>query len=202
MRRYDFDDYERLLEAASRTSAERMLLILIGAEAGLRLGEIRELKWSDIDFRRLFIKVLRSDWEGHVGLPKGGRSRIVPMTKRLQSALERHRHLRGPHVLCREDGSKITDRIAYSWMMAATKRAGLEPSGSVHALRHSFCSHLAMRGAPAKAIQELAGHKDLTTTMRYMHLSPAARDSAIRLLDQGREGSARGDIGETGATLS
>ena len=51
-------------------------------------------------------------------------------------------------------------------------------------LRHTFCSHLAMRGAPARAIQELAGHADLGTTQRYMHLSPAAVDSAIRLLEQ------------------
>jgi hypothetical protein len=48
-----------------------------------------------------------------------------------------------------------------------------------------------MQGAPAKAIQELAGHKDLTTTQRYMHLSPAAKSEAIRLLDQ-RPGPARG----------
>jgi hypothetical protein len=48
----------------------------------------------------------------------------------------------------------------------------------------TFCSHLAMRGAPARAIQELAGHADLTMTQRYMHLSPAALDSAIRLLEQ------------------
>jgi len=41
-----------------------------------------------------------------------------------------------------------------------------------------------MRGAPARAIQELAGHADLTMTQRYMHLSPAALDSAIRLLEQ------------------
>jgi len=40
-----------------------------------------------------------------------------------------------------------------------------------------------MQGAPARAIQELAGHQDLATTQRYMHLSPAALDSAIRLLD-------------------
>ncbi len=40
-----------------------------------------------------------------------------------------------------------------------------------------------MRGAPAKAIQELAGHADLTMTQRYMHLSPAALDAAIRLLE-------------------
>ena len=41
-----------------------------------------------------------------------------------------------------------------------------------------------MRGAPPRAIQELAGHEDLSTTQRYMHLSPAALDSAIRLLDR------------------
>ena len=51
-------------------------------------------------------------------------------------------------------------------------------------LRHTFCSHLAMRGAPARAIQELAGHQDLITTQRYMHLSAAAIEGAIRLLEQ------------------
>ena len=45
-------------------------------------------------------------------------------------------------------------------------------------------THLAMRGAPSRAIQELAGHRELGMTQRYMHLSPAVLDSAIRLLDQ------------------
>jgi hypothetical protein len=53
-------------------------------------------------------------------------------------------------------------------------------------LRHTFCSHLSMRGAPARAIQELAGHADLTMTQRYMQLSPAALDAAIKLLDEPR----------------
>ena len=65
----------------------------------------------------------------------------------------------------------------------AARRAHIGQNG-VHRLRHTFCSHLAMRGAPARAIQELAGHADLTMTQRYMHLSPAALDSAIRLLEQ------------------
>ena len=47
-----------------------------------------------------------------------------------------------------------------------------------------------MKGAPAKAIQELAGHESLTTTLRYMHLSPHARVSAIELLNQrGKDGA-------------
>jgi hypothetical protein len=59
-----------------------------------------------------------------------------------------------------------------------------------------------MRGAPAKAIQELAGHENLMTTLRYMHLSPAARKSAIALLnervEEGDPGGDFGDIVETG----
>lgn len=48
---------------------------------------------------------------------------------------------------------------------------------------HTLCPHLAMRGAPARAIQELAGYQDLSTTQRDMHLSPAAVENAIRLLE-------------------
>jgi integrase len=65
-------------------------------------------------------------------------------------------------------------------------------------LRHTFCSHLAMRGAPARAIQELAGHADLTTTQRYMHLSPAAVENAIRLLESPGVVVSRGNIVATG----
>ena len=57
-----------------------------------------------------------------------------------------------------------------------------------------------MRGAPARAIQELAGHQDLATTQRYMHLSPAALDSAIRLLDGCGMLPSFGDMLETGST--
>jgi site-specific recombinase XerD len=78
----------------------------------------------------------------------------------------------------------------------AARRANVKPG--IHILRHTFCSHLAMRGALARAIQELAGHQDLGTTQRYMHLSPAALDAAIRLLDGPAE--TRGGIVEASGT--
>ena len=65
----------------------------------------------------------------------------------------------------------------------AERQAGLSYKG-VHALRHTFCSHLVMRGAVPQQVQELAGHEDLSTTQRYTRLSPEAVDSAIQLLDQ------------------
>ncbi len=83
-------------------------------------------------------------------------------------------------------------------MRRAARKANVKPG--VHILRHTFCSHLAMRGAPARAIQELAGHADLATTRRYMHLSPAALDAAIRLLETG--GEFRGGIVEAAGKTS
>ena len=60
----------------------------------------------------------------------------------------------------------------------------------------------AMRGAPARAIQDLAGHQDLATTQRYMHLSPAAIEGPIRLLDAPGIPSGHGNIVATGSTES
>jgi integrase len=76
-----------------------------------------------------------------------------------------------------------------------------QATGNVHILRHTFCSHLAMRGAPAKAIQDLAGHQHRSTTMRYMHLSPSERERerAIGLLN-GR--GAHGTIAAHGGAAS
>ena len=86
-------------------------------------------------------------------------------------------------MLCQDDGQPLTRQIVQTRVKRASRVAGL-PHDGVHILRHTFCSHLAMRGAPARAIQELAGHQDLSMTQRYMHLSPAALDAAIRLLEQ------------------
>jgi site-specific recombinase XerD len=123
------------------------------------------------------------------------------MTTRLAAALRDARHLRGTLVLYQENGDPLTEKTVQTVLLRAAKGAGV-PNNGPHVLRHTFCSHLAMRGAPARAIQELAGHQDLTTTQRYMHLSPAALEQAIQLLDRPSSPKNFGDLGETGIVKS
>jgi site-specific recombinase XerD len=97
-------------------------------------------------------------------------------------------------VLTDKEGRPLTQKAVQVAMRRAARKANVR--AGVHILRHTFCSHLAMRGAPARAIQELAGHQDLSTTQRYMHLSPAALDAAIRLLETGAVGGAAAAVVE------
>ncbi len=194
---HDFGTYERLVDAARTTDAQTHLVVLLGGEASLRLGEMIALEWTDVDLAKRQLCVQRSDWNGQVTTPKGGRLRYVPLTIRLAAALRDHRHLKGRLVLCDVDGSAVRRRTVQNWVRRAARRGQVQNSG-VHILRHTFCSHLAMRAAPVRAIQELAGHADLTTTQRYMHLSPAAIEGAIRLLDQPTPEHGFGNILETG----
>ena len=193
---YDFEDYSRLVEAAQAIHAQAYLVVLLGGDAGLRCGEMLALEWPDVDLRRRQLRIQRSDWRGNVTATKSGRPRAVPVTTRLEKALRGHKHLRGPRVLCHEDGSPLTHTSLRNLTQRAARKAGLAKHG-LHLLRHTFCSHLSMRGAPARAIQELAGHRELSTTQRYMHLSPAAIESAIRLLEEPSPVSKFGEIVET-----
>jgi integrase len=194
---YDFDDYDRIVASAKTIDPTTLLIVLLGGDAGLRCGEMIALEWADADFSKRQLCVQRSEWRGFVTVPKGGRLRYVPMTMRLAAALQAHRHLKSKRVLCQINGAPLTQDIVGESVRRAARRAGVAVSGA-HRLRHTFCSHLSMRGAPPRAIQELAGHRDLVTTQRYMHLSPTAIEGAIRLLELPNP-TGRGDILETGA---
>ena len=81
----------------------------------------------------------------------------------------------------KDDGTPLTRQGAWSRVRYAAKRAKV-PTG-VDIIRHTFCSHLAMQGAPMRGVQELVGHQSLAMTQRYSHLTPAALDATIKLLD-------------------
>ena len=90
----------------------------------------------------------------------------------------------------------MTESSLKELLARAARLADLRNKGP-HILRHTFCSHLAMRRAATRAKQELAGHQDIGTAQRYMHLSPAATRSAIQLLEQPASTGQRGDMLET-----
>ncbi len=185
----DFDQYEWLVNAAAQTDPRIHVVVLLGGDAGLRRGEIIALEWANVDLRRGQLTIEQSEWQHNVTETKGMKFRVVPMTKRLQLALQAHRHLRGDRVLYTDDGSTVTAKVLQKWMTKAQKRAGLRATGALHILRHTFCSHLAMRGAPALSIQKLAGHEDLATTLGYMHLAKGEEERAIRLLEVHGDGN-------------
>ena len=110
------------------------------------------------------------------------------MTQRLTSALKAvpASAIGAGVVLCRM--ARLSRGIGSSRRSVARSAWRDCPRRACTCLRHTFCSHLAMKGAPARAIQELAGHADLSTTQRYMHLSPAATEDAIRLFDEAATG--------------
>lgn len=180
---YDFEQWEKLVDGARRAGPMPLAAVLLCGEAGLRRGEIVALEQIDVD--RAAVSVVRNEWMGKVGSPKGGKSRRIPMTPRLAEAVAAIRHLRGKRLLWQANGEKVQITTLQSWLETACRRAGLPESRNLHKLRHTFCSHLAMRGATPRAIQELAGHADLKTTQRYMHLSPAHLEDAIALLAGG-----------------
>jgi integrase len=66
---HDFDQYERLLTVAHKRGTETYLMVLLGGDAGLRLGEIVALEWRDIELLSRRLTVQRSDWLGHVTVP-------------------------------------------------------------------------------------------------------------------------------------
>jgi integrase len=97
------------------------------------------------------------------------------------------------------DGKPITGDRVIKAIRAAQRVAGL-PNAGVHVLRQHLPRASRDERRAARTIQELAGHADLSTTQRDMHLSPAATDDAIRLLDTGADAQPRverGDILET-----
>jgi integrase len=145
---------------------------------GLRLGEILALRWQDVDLKAGKLTVMRTDWRGQVGSPKGGRETTVPLTARLAAALREQRHLRGSLVFCWDDAARWTFTTMRAGLKRQEKRAGMRITGW-HVRRHTFCSHLAMGGASAAAIQKLAGHTSLSVTQRIVNAIDTASAELI-----------------------
>jgi len=138
---YDFDEYEEMVTAAAKTSANVHLIVLLGGDAGLRGGEMRALEWSDVNLKKRQLRIERNDWKGQVSSTKGNRVRWVPLTRRLAAALQQHRHLRGARVLCHADGKPLAEHHVVDLLAKVGRRANVRSNGP-HILRHHADSRI------------------------------------------------------------
>jgi integrase len=178
------DDVAKLL-AAARDQRFRVA-VLLAAEAGLRVGEIRGLQWGDI--RDGVLRVARAvDLDGNVGLPKHDKQRTVPLSETLKVAL-RDLPRRGLWVVSDREGGMLGYYAARDALHALYDAAAVKPPVSDagismpwHSLRHTFGTECAARGVPLPVIQELMGHADIKTTLRYVTVSETQKHDAIAL---------------------
>lgn len=175
------EEYERLLGACS--DAMLRLYVLVLGETGARCNsEALWLRWEDVDLEGGFIHI-RSGRDGH--RTKSGRSRYVPMTRRLVEAMREHfasfrfaayRGVRSPwvfhHTLSRRH-HKAGDRMQTlrEGFIAAAAKAKLPAGLHQHDLRHRRVTTWLAAGKNAVHVKEAVGHSDLRTTMAYTHLS-------------------------------
>ena len=185
---YDFAEFERLVSAASAVDRRAVLLVLLGGEAGLRSGEMVALEWTDIDFVTGQICVQRSAWKGQIAVPKGGRLRHVPMTRRLEKALRDARHLRGPRVLLSDGGGPLTETSVQALVRRAARKANL---------RNKWASHPAayVLFAPGDAGRGTPSHPGTRGASGSQH------DAAVSASEPGSRGRGHPVIGSTGSPV-
>jgi len=153
-------------------------IVILALNTGMRRKEILSLRWDQVNFKTGYIYLEKT---------KTGEKRQIPMnqtTYRLMFHLKMKNQLKSPYVFFQKD--KMERYVPYKEVKrsfsSACKKAGINDF-RFHDLRHTFASQLVMAGASLKVVQELLGHKDITMTLRYAHLSPDYRKAAIDLLD-------------------
>ncbi|MBI3551582.1 MAG: site-specific integrase [Elusimicrobia bacterium] len=159
------------------------VVIYLGFYAGLRKGEMLALEWADIDFERHQVRITpKADWR-----PKDYDAREIETHPVLEEYLANWKKLAQPN------GKVVPwDRQSNHLSMGFTalrKKAGLD-KGSLHSLRHSFASHMAMAGVDLYRIGKMMGHSSVVTTQIYAHLLPSSLRDAILALPNIRSGSA------------
>ncbi|KRQ15357.1 tyrosine-type recombinase/integrase [Bradyrhizobium manausense] len=177
------DECEMLLASATGTMRE---MLLVALRTGMRQGELKGLQWSAIDWenRVVIVKASYCDREKNIGPPKNNRIRSIPLDVDVYETLFRRRQKTG-YVFTNPMGRPLNHSWLSDHLERVCKKAGLRRI-SWHVLRHTFASHLAMRGVPLNTVQVLLGHSTIVMTMRYAHVAPSTMRAAIELLNPRR----------------
>ncbi|MBA3444923.1 MAG: site-specific tyrosine recombinase XerD [Gemmatimonadales bacterium] len=144
-------------------------LLELAYGAGLRVSELCALALTDLLLAENLVRVFG----------KGGKERLVPIGRSLIGAASVYLHQMRPaldrgksksKVLLNARGQPLSRVGAWGIVRRATQRAGITKRVTPHTLRHSFATHLLEGGADLRAVQEMLGHADLSTTQIYTHV--------------------------------
>jgi integrase/recombinase XerC len=141
--------------------------------SGLRVAELAGLALDDVDRSARTVRVLG----------KGRRERVVPLGAAAARALDAYLGRRGAApgpLFLNARGGRLSPRSVHTVVRRAAAAAGITRRVSPHTLRHTFATHLLDAGADLRMIQELLGHRRLSTTQRYTHVSA---DQLLRVYD-------------------
>ncbi|PZS13488.1 MAG: hypothetical protein DLM64_03215 [Solirubrobacterales bacterium] len=183
--------------ARATTTEQDAALILVAAFTGVRLGELRALRWRDVDFANRIVLVRRSHYgaaDTEEGPPKSGQARSVPLIDVAGAALDglsRRERFTGAsdRVFCDDGGETLNDGAIRGTLYEALIAAGIDRDRGTgklfvfHDLRHTFGT-LAVQAFPLSDVQAYMGHADIQTTMIYVHHTPqhAAADRLGQLV--------------------
>ena len=175
------DDVEILLNAPIQNSfvgcRDKAMLELLYA-TGMRVSELTNLKFSDIDLTRSIVKVLG----------KGSKERLIPFGESANEYTKIYldnRSQRGinrsiQYIFISTRGSKITREAFWHRIKLYSRNINAAKNISPHTLRHAFATHLLNRGADLRSVQLLLGHSDLSTTQIYTHIAKQRLSDALK----------------------
>ena len=154
------EEIGKMLEATLNLKHRLVLMFLY--YTGIRLNEVVNLRWDDIDFQRDVI---------HLKTAKGEKERIIFLHEKLKRFIEYFNIKKEGFVFLSNLGSKYDKRTIQAIVGNAAKKAGIGKRTTPHILRHSFATHLLEAGADIRHIQKLLGHSNLQTTQIYTHVA-------------------------------
>jgi integrase len=159
------DELKALLKTCRASDSPNIYpLVILALSCGARAGELLDLRWQDIDFKRGMAMLLKT---------KNGERRAISVKGKALEALNQHRKVRRldtDRVFPSTDGIK---RYHYRKHWDACLVESQISNFRFHDLRHTCASYLAMNGASIPEIAAVLGHKSWTVTQRYSHLSDA-----------------------------
>jgi len=167
-------------------------VVVFAFYTGMRLGEIVNLKWKNVDWEKQILVVGDEEF-----VTKGKKQRYVPICEEVGEMLRRIKYVKtpslvlplskreevGPYVFGKPNGAVFTGDYFSRRFKRACKAAGVDSAIHFHSLRHSFASNLAQKGVSLYVIKELLGHSSITTTEIYSHLNMDSLREAVEKLD-------------------